>query len=378
MIGVEGQYVFQFSLESLKDFISEENLTVFQLIEEAGNILPVFRLEFVSYDDTLLTKIHEGNDLKVQFGKSLDDKDHLVDTNLIITKVSSERIGDSMRRYTLLGLYSAPEYLSENKMSISDKVSGFEAITKVAKIHFDLDIQVGTSQDKQFWIQPNVPDKIFINQIWQHCKIGESVPLVGINVEGKFILTDLKKVAGESPKWTVANENGDIQPDTGIEFVSNSGFLNHVFGYGMTGLQNNIEKGDFSELEIEPMKPILAQASGLDRKASIVSKRFGNIIPNVESTHDTYWESQRKNLANLAIFSSHKVKFSFERNFKKISVLDMMMIKDDSTEDRKISIEALSGNYVTTKVVRTLSSKNYITIIEACRECLSDIRGNIR
>ena len=98
MIGVEGQYIFRFSIGEFEDFISNDDLVYFNLIEEAGNVLPTFELTFTSANEKLLSTLNEGNILQVSFGRELD---HLIDVELIISKNNSNRAGEDLREFNL-------------------------------------------------------------------------------------------------------------------------------------------------------------------------------------------------------------------------------------------------------------------------------------
>ena len=71
MFSVDNQYLVSFSLEGttvLKDFIEEEDLLKFTIIEEAGNVLPSFELIFKLRKSSIISYLNEGNVVKFQFG----------------------------------------------------------------------------------------------------------------------------------------------------------------------------------------------------------------------------------------------------------------------------------------------------------------------
>ena len=106
MIGVEGNYILQFSVtghKRLKDFIEENDLITFKLIEEAGNLLPIYELIFYTNDEEIFQVLHEGNDLDCLMGKG---KNEAISCKLTVTKSTSSRSGTDKRLIHITGIYS--------------------------------------------------------------------------------------------------------------------------------------------------------------------------------------------------------------------------------------------------------------------------------
>ena len=73
-IKIDGQFEFQFSIGSHSDFVTNENISLFKIVEEVGNILPTFELAFYSGKEDLCNSVNEGTKIKVMFSDSVSKK----------------------------------------------------------------------------------------------------------------------------------------------------------------------------------------------------------------------------------------------------------------------------------------------------------------
>jgi hypothetical protein len=381
MIGVVDQYALKFSVGDSKDFLAEGQLDSFTLIEEAGNILPTFQLTFSLADDNIFKDLNEGNNIKMSFGPSTSE---LYDVELFITKVKTVRIAEHRRQFDILGTMAKAEYLTNTSCKIYDKKSALEVIKEVTGKYFSPDLNVPTSKDKQYWIQPNSSDKQFVNELLMHANGGDTFYVAGIGSDNKFRVRDMKKLTSEKYKWRITNKiedaATDIMDDKGYAFTSNAGLLNHILGYGKDRLVHTLET-DVKELcAPDAMKPIFAQAKNLNRNSKI-KRRYEKFVPiSSENVHKDYWKSQLFNLQNLAIFSSHEIEFEVKDVYKNFQLFDTIMVKETHPEDasKDISTEYFTGYYVITKIVRNVSQRLLVTTIFACRECLNNIHGSLK
>jgi len=379
MIGVEGQYQFKFDIGSSQDVIKEGELETFTLIEEAGNVLPSFDLVFQTSDDAVLADLNEGNKLNVTFGRDIDGA---ILSSLFITKSSVVRVGDQKYRVACVGLYDAPKYVTVKQMEISEEKSAYEIIQMVGGRHFRVDINRGPSDDKQYWIQPSITDKQMVNHLWMHSYLGGSFTSIAITSEGEMRVRDMKKLAGSGKVFEYSNR-GDAKNiliyDGDYEYVSNSGFLNHILGYGREKILHALEKGNYSEKIVEAVSPMLA-SSGSHNKTSVSEPRYDiHQVQAEDNVDQNYWEAFIQNLVNLATFSSHAIRLNVTNQFHTVKALDLVYFKDDPPQrPKEEASEFFTGLYVVTKVSRNLSSRTFNTTLELNRECLNAIKGSLK
>jgi hypothetical protein len=374
MIGVDGQYILSFTVGKEKDFIAPDELLIFSLIEEAGNALPTFQLSFLTVKDSILYSLNEQNSLNVSYGKTTQNT---VTSRLVVTKLESNRVGENRRQITVIGLYAALGYLGTSKQFISDKKSGVAVMKDIVSPYFVPDFNIDSSTDTQNWIQYNISDRKFVNDLWLHADLGDSFPTIGISSDVRFILKDVLKDINKDYKWrfTTRNEDAkrDILYDTDPAFSLDTGLINNWVGYSREKLVYNMEEGSSAFVK-EEVEPTLSLANKLVKTAD-VEKRFASVGVINENVHENYWKSYQKNLASLAQFSSMKLTLSFRDKFVPIRILDLCMYMEEEIEgNADQASEYHSGLYFVTKVSRTIANSTFVTLVQICREAPNKVR----
>ena len=380
MIGIKGQYAFSFSVGPLKDFINQGDLDSFRFIEESGNVLPTFELVFKTKIEKILGYLNEGNDLDLRFGMNIEGDD-VVQVNLNITKMEVIRINQFERRINLVGIMSKMDYIITPRIRIIKEKSAVEAIKEVMGIHFSSKLikGVSSSEDSQNWIQHNISDKKFVQDMVLHAKIDNSFPIIGINSQGQFIINSFKAL-GSNYTWNFIPGEGDNKKDYhyfgDYVFTSNNGFLNSIFGYGRDKKILDMESG-LQNTETSDSQTIMALANTLSRRATI-EKRYSEVgIKNANMDPD-YWTTALNNLVNWAVFSSHKISLWVPNIYFKVSILDLAQFTERESTDKSKTSEYLAGLYIVTKVVRTISANTFATNVELSRESMNATRGDLR
>lgn len=385
-IGVAGQFLFIFSIsgapDRFKDFIKEEELEEFTLIEEAGNLLPSFQLTFTTNLEDIVNYLNEGNVLEVTFGQ--DSKDMLT-TKLYVSNLKSARAGQDKYKIEIVGLYSEKRYLAEPLMKIYGNKSGVEVIKEVTKDHFEPDFNIDKSNDSMNWIQHNVSDKRFVRDVWLHSYIPNSFIMTGITSDGKYRVRDvLKDVTAKrdgnydyrfTPEIKDTKDKRDLIYDGDYLIDANTGFNNMWMGYGKEKKVQGFESGTDSSL-LEEIKPLLAQSSKLMRD-SLVAKRVGTTVPLTDNVHENYWKAYLKNLQYLVTFSNTEIAVSVPKIFFPIRILDLVMFVDREIKGGGFS-GFYSGLYFVTKVSRTVQNRQFVTTILLSREGFNEAKGNLR
>lgn len=376
MIGVDGQYLFRFRLGDRDDFIREEDLQIFKLHEEAGNVLPTFMLAFDTLDDSIVRMIHEGNDLEVSFGR---DRNSMADIKLAVTRVEPIRSGDSKRHIAVTGMMSALPYISIDRVMISDKKSGIEVLKDITKKYFNTSMfNIEKSIDSMNWVQPSFTDRAMVNHCWMHSDIPNSFPAVGISSDGQFICKDVKKALKDKFKWRFTNEikeKNDISFDGDFVIDLNSGFINNWLGYPREKLIYNLEEGTESKI-MESAEPITALTSEIARRAEI-EKRYATAGVINENVHPNFWTAYLRNLTNLGVLGSVTLVLSFGNRFENIRILDQVMFKEDDISNPKAeSSEFLSGVYFVSSVTRILQGRQFATTVKIARESFNQLKGD--
>ena len=367
-IGIESQYNVLFSIGGLDDFIHARNLNSFVLVAECGNVLPVFELSFSCRDSDQIKYFNEGNVLTVSIGPGGDQEAD--ESKLVIVDSKIARQGESSFSITLKGIYNALNYLMKNVTQISDKKSALEVMLDVVSPYFDPWFNNGVSEDSQYWIQGNIPDKSFVNQLWMRMDLTDkSFPVVGIDRDGRFVFKDIKMDLANDPAWTFTQTpagGSDVMINSNITVSQSTGFMNQLYGYGKEQLINVIETG-LSRTEESEASTMLAMTNVIN-KAAEVEKRQS--VPGLigENVHANYHKSYLHNLIFLTSFSQVEVTCSYVGIYRPIRLLDRVIFKDDSLENRKETMPYWSGEYYITKIAIAISDSKFTTNVTLNRE----------
>ena len=373
-IGVEGSYLFQFSLDGKRDFIEESELVSFQLVEEAGNVLPTFALAFKTRDAGIYRSLNENKTFEVAFGR---DTSGLTAASLAVVNFDDQPAGDNYRLITVTGLYAALPYLSSSKLFVSPLQSGIECVRSIASRYFTVQGNATKSLDSQRWVQPNHSDRAFINDVYMHSDLGNSFPAIGISSDGRFIVKDVKAELRNDYKWrfiTQGRESRDIVYDADPYVRVINGFMNSWVGYGREKLVYGLEGATETSI-IERPEPVMAMTSKLARRPD-VDRRFDSVGITSDNVHPNFWKSYQHNLAALASMLSVSVTFSFHNQYKPVRVLDPVHYADvEANSTFRQANEALTGAYLVKKVSRNLANRQFVTMVELGRESVNQVRA---
>lgn len=382
MIDIKGQVLFKFSVGTKVDFLDAEELEEFVMIEECGNVLPTYELTFTTKDDTIFKLLNEGNDLEVSFGK---DRDSLKDVVLFISSLESGRIGNNKRIINIKGMLSYLDYINNPIISISEAKTGIEVLETVVGSHFaKTEFNISKSDDTPMkWVQPNISNKVFANNLWLHSYSANSFYATGITSEGTFVCKDIKAdlKRGFGNKYDVKftqrpKGSKDFTYDGDPVLKSNAGFMNNWYGYGRNKQILTIEDGS-EEIFSPELQPMIAQTQKLARRAELEARNSILGLHN-ENTHPMYWQAYLSNISHLAVFSSIKLHLSVTNRYVPAQILDLAMYVDDEIENDTQSAEYQSGLYYITKLARNISSKQISTLFTLSRESFNAIRGDLK
>ncbi len=372
MFGINGKFLVEFTLADKKDFIEQDNLLDFTITEEAGNIMPLFSITFIVENDSIYQYINEGNELKVSLGRTITELERysLVFINYNHVKSGNKTIINAT------GCLNKLKYF-DTQAFITDKISGVEALKIVGNRNFIVDNKIDPVTDVMNHIQYGISDKSFVNNIWLSTLIEDSCPLVGITTDGRMILRDLKKIIQDKTWDLYDNSNPDkyiqMSPDYKIE--SKKGFFNNLTGVGRQKFLYDLDDSS-GIIQSEDVKSLIALTKKISVNADRQKKNFENGFIN-ENVHKNFWRAYLRNISTLSAYSSVKLLFNFDDQFRKIHIYDTVYHREFNT-DKKNFHEAFSGNYVITKVVKRLQQRSYITMCEASKENINQPKGNLR
>ena len=387
-LGVEGNFVASFSIGDFDDFLESSDLIEFSLEEQAGNLLPIFRITFNAKNERIFAFLNEGNPLSMSIGSQ---ESNSKTSRLVCTGIKTFAPSGNSQMISAEGLYDAVGYYNGSNINIFSDKKSVEVLGEIAVKHFLTDADENTEDalpsfseirtfDNMNWIQPFMTDKSFVDHVWLRSYMEDSFLGLGIDSFGNFIVKDMKSNEGE-PDWTFNNTlsgvENNIRYDTDFEITSRSGLVNKLIGYGSQATVARIEENS-ETLVTEFSEPILASTDALDRKNGINPNQTSTKMQS-KNVHENYWRAIKKNKASLGQFSNVTLRVSFAKVFKDIRVLDLVHF---STQKPSIGVfdsssEYLSGLYFVSSVTRRIQNNNLLTIVDLCRESFNQLEGGI-
>ncbi len=378
MIQSKGQYACTFELGNLKNFIEERNFNQLILSSDAGGNLPSFKLSFSTNRSSIFSFLNEGNLLKIGLGTDIKN----IKNNIykIYGQPEIKKIGTDVYMISLSGLLNAPNYFG-NFSHITEKVSAVEAAQEMMKRRgFLLDKNnVAKSKDEQRWIQFGCSDRRFLNYLLIHADTGLSAPLFSITKENVFRLYDLDTVLKQNKykyRFTqFSQKNNDIVFEDAEYLNDRTSIINSWIGYDTEEPEFNLISGQH-EKYLSELKNILSINKYLGR-AKNEEKRLEEISFMNDNVHSNFNKSRLRNLRKLIALSNLRLGISFDKIFRPIEPLDIVIYEDPETGNKGFNNKFVSGMYIVTKNVLTFENRNIRSYNEIARESFNYMKGEI-
>ena len=350
--------------------VEPDDVININLIEQAGTELPMATVVVKSSSKEMPRLVNENNLLEVSVGTD-DEKDSL-EAKFIMQRPTLTRSGADLWLLSTNGLKSTYPKWAKSETEISQEMSGIERILQIAerageKIDAD---NLSASNDKQCWIQYGCPNKVHMDEIWLHCDLGDSFPLLACTFDG-FIAKDGKQLAREDPKHRFGNsgEEGYLRYDwsPGAEYMS--GFFASV---GARGQQQPIYDLSLGEGKVLESEPKLFMSGGISPFADDFDKVSNARRTLTRNMHPKYWESHAHNYTQIALYSSLRFSLAWKDEYRPVRPLDLVEVKeDDILAIGSEAAESLSGHYIVSKVARQVQGNSFSTVCQMTRECFN-------
>ncbi|WBU87740.1 hypothetical protein [Escherichia phage EP_H11] len=372
MIGVKGQYVAMFKIGDFKDFIGPRDLIQFKIIEEAGNVMPTYELVFECRDEQIVSVLKEGNFIYASFGRN---EASMINVKLAILKRQKTNFGVGSQILRVLGVFGAVPYRIDSQAA-SHTGTSIEVMKSIVSKYFKADFNCPASDNKMNWLQNNINDRDFVNQLWLHSNLNSDTPLVGITTDGLFRVRSISTaVDRNNPNWKLTSletkDAGAIYYDKPPNIYSDSGAVNALGGYAKSRIVHN--QSDNQSFYSTPQgSPILSVSS--NQEVSDTGRRLGGVSILNENVHSSYHSSFDYNVRNLLRLSMMKAKVEITGYYFNIRVLDSVLLKEDSDARRKEANMDSSGLWLTQKVCRIFTNKDLCTVLTLCRDGMNNSR----
>jgi len=360
----------------LKIFFGDKEISIndfesLVIIQEAGLIVPTFEMQLKQMDYSWYKLLKNNTPIEIIVGKDIDTAEKhkfiIIDYNYFENNNGLNLL--------LSGLLDVVEFTKKPKIrAFEGNTSEVAASIDTVKMNIDY-----KGNDKQVWIQHNITDKKFLENIVDHSYISDDdFVMSAININ--------KEVTLRSAKKAVTNNKKNI-----INFSTNQTSESDVFE--MDSFEIGSESGVWSyQLSDNRTQPVLAindrNISVLDFNTKSIknNKSYNENISGVQfptrfdmgNCHDKFNFAKINNLNKAVLFFRNKVitgssQYFFQTN--KLKLLDTInFMVEDSDDNLNNTTEVLSGNYILSKITMSFtSSKGFYQQFEMYRDYELDI-----
>ena len=374
MISVEGQFLLTLSIGNVKDFVTQEELLEFSITEYSGGLLPTYQLLFISSNEKILSMLHEGQTIKVQYGKSNENLEEAV---LYVGELNTQKEGDFKRSYDISGFATSLSYVNSHHTKISEPKSAVEVILETAKRNFKkVETNISKSKDKQNWIQWGIPDRAFMSHLMIRSNLMPSFPAMAITADGTFIFKDILADVKEGKvdhKFVKLESDKVIDYDADFLVSSQPLYFNNWTGYEKVKKVLNYATGKIEDVSTL-FKPVIAMANEIDKDPNI-KYRFNGFEMQNENVHENFWKAFDHNLVHLSQMSKVQVQLSFTSEYRKVKPLDLVFFSESDNANKAQASEYNSGLYYVTRVTKSVQAKTIVTTVTLNRESINAIKN---
>ncbi len=411
--------------QKITDFFDVETFNYLKIDEVCGCRLPMISLSFFAVTTGVFKFLNQGNILRVYvttLKKSTDGSEESVEEEGILQDFSmlepSVETSGNIKNVTITGIMDKIDFIYKRNNEIFKNKTSREVFEEIAGRYFELDFpEVKDNEDpnsiqpndRQNWIRVGTEVNFLKEDVYLHTNYENSFPVVGITCSGKFRYRNFLKYVTEGEpgyKYRFVSSfqdkteyDGDIVEIVhagDVVDVSNAFLLNIWRGNGVI-----IPVYDM-DISIVPIPYESKVQMGL-----ITGETYSNINFDMSPTplppafqsdnvYPEYYASKTRNISGFSMYSSQKIRFSFDKSYVPIEVLDLIMmvnettmkgdefdpnVATDSSEDLKEDkgeVDMISsGRYMVSRVLRHFSIGSVKTIIECCREFHPNQVGNL-
>ena len=344
-------------------------------IEETSDLgLPTCNFTFHSHDlDKVRRYTKRGEVIPIGIGDWT--MDILVENEF---KVQNKKIatfqGNDNWSVNLSCILNKPDYYHKHRMRTfntwGDKWRSSDVIAKVWQ-DVGLIPKVHSSKDKMLWLQANVSDRRFLEEVVHHAWYGEGKPVAyGIKKNDEAFYQPFETLL--SPKFTIGNMEGVDIPIEGWGIQVNDGFASGWMGYDRINPTHRTEDGYDIEYNTK-VTPVIAPDAGM-----YSNEKFAPVRTYNDNVHKEWVKAESQNLQFRASLSANSMMCTLHGEYKDISVgdcLDGRWITTDKIDRPHVEV---NGLWIVSKVRHLISEGSYNLEVFLSREALIEDAPYIR
>jgi len=260
--------------------------------------------------------------------------------------------------------YDSMDYYNVHRTNVynshSDLQSSSDVVTTLtSRIGFTQDLEV--SDDKMLWLQYNISDRRFLEEVVTHGWFGEQKPaMYAARRDGLFIYKPVTSLL--KPRFSFGHGEVDI-PVEDLSLTEKDGFLSAWIGKERILPFHSWEKG-LNEQEINTPDQHMSGFIGMDDTTKYAP--IGSLNDNM---HENWLKAESQNFQGRASLSAVTTDIILHKEYKDIYVLDCLeglFIKPETQE----TILPFMGSWLVTKVIHTVMDNHYSCTMSISREGL--------
>lgn len=367
MIGIEGQFIFDLKTELNSSLVQYSELISFTSIEECGLLLPVFKISLIISDIKNLSYFHEGSIIKLAIGKTKKDLKYI---NLQVVQISETL--ESAKNLSIVATLYKPSYSRTTKIRPFSNKTTVEVLKEIVGAYFEIESNISISSDRRNWFQFGLSDKNFVEFLWLNSSISSGILALGCSAtDNKFIIKDIIKEFTKSSydfRASYKQQNKEDFQISNIFGTSGSyGFYNSWKAHNKTGFNFNPSTSEFESFDFG-ISSLLSTSNKISNNDEVEK----DMVDITYSSDFSYSRAKKYNLFALSNYSKYQIEVESVGYFHEIKLLDKIYL--DLKEQSKNNEEYFSGNYLVSRVVRSIVNNQYSTKVTLTRESPGNLR----
>ncbi len=367
---------FDLQIGELTNFINENDLILFRLIETAGSILPVFSIVFRTMNSDVRNKVLENNPLVVKMGEDESNME-CFNVSIVDKKIQNSANNDSYI-IDIRGVLNSKKYILD-KLIRSERGTSLDVIKIISNEffqNFESDIS-NVNEQPMDWKICNETNSDLMTDAWLHMDIDPSSPLLAITRKGTVLLKDMNKIKNSAPIYNFVQKSSPENSNE-IVFINNFEPKNYAHVYNLHagyGKVVNIFEQDSGNTTayVNENEPNISATQEVE-----ISEAGNKVIEgylNTDNVHSTYWNSYFYNTSKLLQLSNIIGCVEFRGFYKKdLNLLDYVNVQLSDPD----KYNTLTGRYIVDTIEYSFSSLSmFTTKVYVARDNFNNIENNI-
>jgi len=367
MIRYEGFWAVEINGEELD---ADELLSI-SLEESCDMSLPVAHLQFRTADWDKVQR-YTSPGYKVKIGMGIDNIE-TENTYVVFKKAVTNFQGIYHWAVDVWLILDYMDFYNKHRLVVynsqGDRKLSSEVVSTVAN-RVGLSPVVSQSSDKMMWMQHNISDRKFLEEVISHGWFGSDNPaMYCIRRDGTLIYKPISLLL--TPKAVIGHAKEGVDIPVGQHSLTESdGFISSWLGKKRTYPYHDWEEGTDSSKVTSPTNH-MSNFVGLDAD----QEKFAPIGVSNDNVHDKWLEAESLNLQGRGSLSAMTLDFELVDKYHDIYALDCYKGLFMNPDGGRL-VTPFCGKWLVTKVLHKIADSHYSCIVTLAREGLMEDKSD--